>query len=130
MAMLHQKTLWLTDENLIKLRGLAGRLGQSEADIVRRAIKSYQPENEGLQSKGTETEPEATVMLDHIEPEFKDAYEVISRANRSIANTLSVLNDPIQRNRAKELARREIEAPPGWLDEIERLMIETNGAVC
>jgi hypothetical protein len=43
----HKTSVYLTDEEITRLTGLAKREGTSQAEVIRRAIRVYQPEGRG-----------------------------------------------------------------------------------
>jgi len=43
----HKTSVYLTDEELARLAALADREGTSQAEVLRRAIRSYEPAQQG-----------------------------------------------------------------------------------
>lgn len=122
MATLIRKQIMLSQENLSRLHGWTDRYNLSEAELVRRAIQAYDP-NEALEASiSQEQEREAAALLEQIESALQSAMATVDRSNIQILETLASFSDSEQRAIITREVQREVAENPGFLDEVAELM--------
>ncbi|MEJ2676659.1 MAG: hypothetical protein P8011_15985, partial [Acidihalobacter sp.] len=71
-------------KNVEKLQRLAEQSGSSAAEIVRKAIDAYEPQDQD--------ETESPELMELVSARLKDAIKATRRANRQVAQTLKALD--------------------------------------
>jgi UDP-glucose 6-dehydrogenase len=122
MATLTRKQIMLSQENLSRLHEWTARYDLSEAELVRRAIQAYDPDEAVVASISQEQEREAAAMLEQIEAALKSAMAAVDDSNRQILQTLAGLVDSEQRSAITREVQQEVAENPGFLDEVADLM--------
>ena len=122
MATLTRKQIMLSQENLSRLHEWTARYDLSEAELVRRAIQAYDPDEALVASISQEQEWEAAAMLEQIEAALKSAMAAVDDSNRQILQTLAGLVDSEQRSAITREVQQEVAENPGFLDEVADLM--------
>ena len=122
MATLTRKQIMLSQENLSRLHEWTARYDLSEAELVRRAIQAYDPDEAVVASISQEQEREAAAMLEQIEAALKSAMAAVDDSNRQILQTLAGLVDSEQRSAITREVHQEVAENAGILDEVTELM--------
>ena len=122
MTTLTRKQIMLSQDNLSRLQEWTKRYDLSEAELVRRAIQAYDPDEALAASISQEQEREAEAMVEQIENALKSAIAVVDNSNNHILQTLASLADSDQRSATTKEIRREVAENPGFLDEVAELM--------
>ena len=122
MATLTRKQIMLSQENLSRLHEWTARYDLSEAELVRRAIQAYDPDEALVASISQEQEWEAAAMLEQIEAALKCAMAAVDDSNRQILQTLAGLVDSEQRSAITREVHQEVAENAGILDEVTELM--------
>jgi len=122
MATLTRKQIMLSQENLSRLHEWTARYDLSEAELVRRAIQAYDPDEALVASISQEQEWEAAAMLEQIEAALKSAMAAVDDSNRQILQTLAGLVDSEQRSAITREVHQEVAENAGILDEVTELM--------
>ncbi|MEJ2655477.1 MAG: hypothetical protein P8Z69_09325 [Acidihalobacter sp.] len=79
-----RKQFLVTQLNVEKLQRLAEQCGSSAAEIVRKAIDAYEPQDQD--------ETESPELMELVSARLKDAIKATRRANRQVAQTLKALD--------------------------------------
>lgn len=122
MVALTRKQLSLSRENVSKLRAWKELYGVSEADLVRRAIQAYDPEERPVSPTAQKQEQVAAAVLDHLTIALRSAQDSVELANTRVTETLMQLSDPAHRRAIEAEVRREITENPGFLDQVADLL--------
>ncbi len=126
MATLTRKQMMLSQDNLTRLHEWADRYDLSEAELVRRAIQAYDPEDSQVPSMSPDQEREANALIEQIDAALKSAMAAVDDSNKQILETLAGLADPEQRSAITKEVQREVAENPGFLDEVAKLMVGLN----
>ncbi len=70
----------------------------------------------------SETEREASALIDQLRTAIGSALEAVETANRQVCEELSTRGDPIRRSVITQHVEQEVAESPGWLDEVIELM--------
>lgn len=122
MATLTRKQIMLSQDNLSRLHEWTDRYDLSEAELVRRAIQAYDPDQALAEAITQEQEREAEALLEQIEASLKSAMAAVDASNVQIGQTLASLADSEQRSAIAKKVQQEVADNPGFLDEVAELM--------
>lgn len=70
----------------------------------------------------SETEREASVLIDQMRAAIGSALEAVETANAQVCEELSARGDPARRSVITHHVEQEVTDNPGWVDEVIRLM--------
>lgn len=122
MATLTRKQIMLSQDNLSRLHEWTDRYDLSEAELVRRAIQAYDPDQALADTITEEQEREAAALLEQIEASLKSAMAAVDASNVQIRQMLVSLADSEQRSAIAKKVQQEVADNPGFLDEVAELM--------